>query len=380
MRTYKILGILTSLLIVLVVLQGMLRIFPVPSLAGVSNSSERPQFSFRSFVDGEYQKQADRYVKEHLGFREWLIRLYNQHVWSLYGRSTNVCVMQGDDGYLFERYFVEERYESRMYSFADDSAAMCERLDSTARQLAELQHLLEAHGKKVFVAILPGKDVLYPERLPAADWDVRPCGIRAYDEYLALMDRYGINYVDVCRWLKAERDSLPFDVMTKYGTHWSNAACVYAFDSLIRYMQPADSTPFVRINISDPYIAKVRIPDEDLYNLLNLMLPTWGETYKYMDVSVAESISKPRLLVIGDSFFWNITYNFPLGDIFASTHYWFYNNSIYLDPDHDNVSQVDLSEELASTDVIMLAYCTAQLYDLGNGFIASALAAVQSEE
>ena len=124
----------------------------------------------------------------------------------------------------------------------------------------------------------------------------------------------------------------------------------------------------------------MRIPDEDLYNLLNLMLPTWGETYKYMDVSVAESISKPRLLVIGDSFFWNITYNFPLGDIFASTHYWFYNNSIYLDPDHDNVSQVDLSEELASTDVIMLAYCTAQLYDLGNGFIASALAAVQSGE
>ena len=183
----------------------------------------------------------------------------------------------------------------------------------------------------------------------------------------------------MCQWLKEQRDTLPFDVMTKYGTHWSNAACVYSFDSIVRYMQSSDATPFVKLSISKPYIDKKRHPDDDLYQLLNLIFPSRGEKYKYMDVSVAECKKKPKLLVIGDSFFWNVRYNFPLKDIFSSAHYWFYNNSVYFDENHHNVSEVNLSEELATTDYIMLSYCTGQLYELGNGFIEKALATLTGE-
>ena len=81
----------------------------------------------------------------------------------------------------------------------------------------------------------------------------------------------------------------------------------------------------------------------------------------------------PSLIVIGDSFFWNILYNFPIQELFSDFRYWYYFSTIYYDPDHDKVADIDLVDELLRTDYVMLSYCTVQLYDCGNGFINRAL-------
>ena len=127
--------------------------------------------------------------------------------------------------------------------------------------------------------------------------------------------------------------------------------------------------------MGNPYYARTREPDADLDDLLNKTFRIPTERNQYVDVTLAEPIPQrnPSLIVIGDSFFWNILYNFPIQELFSNFRYWYYFSTIYYDPDHDNVADIDLVDELLRTDYVMLAYCTVQLYNCGNGFINRAL-------
>lgn len=388
MRIPKILCLVTLAALLLMMAQGWWHFIPMRSLKGASTMPECPRPTFATVTDGSWQSQMEKYATLNFGFREPAIRLYNQYVWSCYHHTHNKGIVPGRDGYLYERYFVEDHYESRMYKYTTDPQELLDKFDREARRLALLQTLLREQGTTLFVAVLPGKDMLYPEHLPSQDTMTRIPGPRAYPEYLRLFDRYGVNYVDVLDWFQHIKDNVHYPLMTPQGTHWSNIAATYAFDSIMRYMQSLGGPAIHPVTIGEPYVDKVREPDDDLARLLNLIITPRDKEYWYVDVTyphplaVQEATSdiKPGLIVIGDSFFWNITYNYSLDSLFRYTHYWFYNSTIYFDPEHDNTSQVDLRQALADADYIMLSYCSGQLYDLGNEFIGHALVSLVASD
>ena len=375
----RILCITTIALLIFIVLQGFWNIIPMRAfvLKGAYEMDECPKPTFATVVDGSWQEQANKHIKGTLGFREIAIRMYNQYVWSCFRHSTNFSVMPGKDGYLYERYFVEDHYESRMYKYTTNPQQLIDKFDLEARRLAKLQTILRECGTTIFVAIPPGKDILYPEYVPPQGNLTRTPGPRAYPEYPHLFDRYGIQYIDILGWFISVRDSVPFALMTKTGTHWSNIGATYAFDSVMRYMQSLGGPSIRPVSIGEPYYDKTRETDDDLGQLMNLLVPPRQPRCMYADVTLLPdtSNSKPGLVVIGDSFFWNVIYSYPLDSLFRYSHYWFYNNTVFFDPAHDNVSQFNLAEALTDADYIMLIYCSGQLYDLGNSFIEKALVA-----
>lgn len=374
-NTPKILCLTTLSLLLLAMAQGWWHFIPIRELKGASMLEERPRPTPKSVMDGTWQAQMDRYAKDNFGFREATIRLYNQYLWSCYHKTMNKGIVPGKDGYFYERYFVEDHYESRMYKYTDDPQQLLAMFDLEARRLGMLQELLRERGTTLFVAVLPGKDILYPEHLPPQDTMTRTPGPRAYPEYLHLFDRYGVQYVDILGWFLRLKGHVPYDLMTPQGTHWSNIAATYAFDSIMRYMQGLGGPAIRPVTLGKPYVDKVREPDDDLAQLLNVIFTPHARQYQYVDVSYPEPAppQKPGLIVIGDSFFWTIHYNYPPDSLFRYTHYWFYNSTVYFDPEHDNTSQVDLRQALTDADYVMLNYCSGQLYDLGNGFIVDAL-------
>ena len=195
---------------------------------------------------------------------------------------------------------------------------------------------------------------------------------RAYDLYRN--SRYDFRRIDLCHCFDSLNGHTPYLLFTKTGTHWSNIASTYAFDSVMRYMQTF-GPPIHPVTLGTPYYAPTREPDNDLYHLLNIMTPVPADSNLYVDVTLTGTAPgrNPSLVVIGDSFFWNILYNFPIQELFSDFRYWYYFSTIYYDPDHDKVADIDLVDELLKTDYVMLSYCTVQLYDCGNGFINRAL-------
>ena len=376
----KILCLATMMLFLLPVVQKVKPFVEVQPLNGVYIHTEKPQLTFSSFVKGEWQKNADRYVKEHFGFHEHFIRLYNQCFWAIWHRPADPSpVLVGKNDYLFEPSFVNEYYTGCFNEFYPDSIPLCERPQIFSRRmsrLAKLQAILEEQGVHLFLALLPGKERIYPQYLPNSRPRTgnHPSGAqtRAYDHYRN--SRYDFRRIDLCRCFDSLNGHTPYQLFTKTGTHWSNIASTYAFDSVMRYMQTF-GPPIRPVTLGTPYCAPTREPDNDLYHLLNIMTPVPADSNLYVDVTLTGTPPgrNPSLVVIGDSFFWNILYNFPIQELFSDFRYWYYFSSIYYDPTHDKVADIDLVDELLRTDYVMLSYCTVQLYNCGNGFINRAL-------
>ena len=376
----KILCLATMMLFLLPVVQKVKPFVQVQPLKGVYVHTEKPQLTFSSFVKGEWQKNADRYIKEHFGFHEHFIRLYNQCFWTIWHRPADPSpVLVGKNDYLFEPSFVNEYYTGCFNEFYPDSIPLCERPQIFRRRmsrLAKLQSILEEQGVHLFLALLPGKERIYPQYLP----NPRPrtgnhssgTQPRAYDLYRN--SRYDFRRIDLCHCFDSLNGHTPYLLFTKTGTHWSNIASTYAFDSVMRYMQTF-GPPIHPVTLGTPYYAPTREPDNDLYHLLNIMAPVPADSNLYVDVTLTGTPPgrNPSLVVIGDSFFWNILYNFPIQELFSDFRYWYYFSTIYYDPTHDKVADIDLVDELLRTDYVMLSYCTVQLYDCGNGFINRAL-------
>ena len=378
----KILCLVTMTLFLLIILQGATQYFKFEPLKGVYVSAEKPHFSFNDFKDGKWQSRMEGYIKDHLGFREPAIRLYNQYLWSVYHRSTNPNAVEvGKDNYLFEPWFVDEYYIGCFNHFYPDSMGIPDYekgyvFERRMSRLAKLQAILEEQGVHLFLALLPGKELIYSQYLPDRGAQARHDRLwghhRAYDYYRT--SPYDFRRVDICHCFDSLNGHTPYLLFTKTGTHWSSIASTYAFDSIMRYMQTF-GPPIRPVVIGSPYYAPTRNPDADLDELLNKITPITTEPNQYVDVTLGDPAPErnPSLVVIGDSFFWNILANYPIQELFSDFRYWYYFSTIYYDLDYENVADIDLIDELLHTDYVMLSYSTVQLYNCGNGFINRAL-------
>lgn len=368
----KLLSIFTMVMFLIIIFQGATHLVPVPKLDGEFEKYERPSFSAQDFASGEYQRLLSRFIGYHYGFSEWTIRLYCQYIWSVYHRSPVRQVAVGKNNYLFEPYFVEDLYESRMYKYTTNPEELIQMFDQQSQRLAKVQAILAEAGVHTLVACIPGKTNIYPEFAPPRDTLTRPLGPRAIEVYPPLFDKYGVNYINLNQWFLDIKDTASYDLFPTLGTHWSNVASTFAFDTMLRYMGHISGQPLRPVVLSHLHEeTSPRWPDNDLEKLINpLFHIKVNRPYKYVDVDYAPlppNVRKPKAIVCGDSFFWNITYNFQLDSLFDYCHYWFYNSTIYFDSLFSSTHDpgFDYVDQLLSTDYLILFYCTGQLYDLG---------------
>ncbi len=356
------------------IIQQEFKIFNIRKLGGVTEKIEMPDFNIKDFISGKYQSQLEKHISQDFGFKEPVIRTYNQYLWTFYKKTYTTNVAIGKDNYLFEKFAVNEYYKGHLCKFTD-SEKLKESFYKQDKRLYQIQSILEEYGKTLFVLMEPGKERVYSEFLPEREGINIENNFYAYDYHKYLFEQFGINHIDINEWFNNIKDTVSYPLFTQSGTHWSNIASVYATDSILRYMQSFSEKPIPQIHIGEMYKDKVRKPDNDLERLYNLCIPFKTEPYYYADVyAIADKNSyKPSFILIGDSFFWNLTYNIPLDSIFSSYRYWYYNSTIYFDDNYRKTKDVDIVEQLLSTDFIILAYNPVQIYDLDRGFISKAL-------
>lgn len=379
MKKDKFLVLFTIIMIFLLspIIQEYTGIINVKRLKGAVVEKPKPKLTFQNYKDGTFQKSTEDYINQHFGFRPCAIRLYNQYVWDFYKQS-NVQewqVAEGKEKWLYEPWFVEEYYQSYAYTIADDSTGAAKIFETEAKRIYQLQNILKDYGTYLFVCLIPGKEMIYPEYLPENTKYFKEKKITAYDFYKKKFDEIGVNYIDMAEWFKQLKGHTDYLLFPQKGTHWSNTAAVYAADSIFKYMEALGNMKLKDLEISKPFVAKVREPDDDLEALMNLMRPLKKIPHKYVKVKVKEpkAASMPKFVTIGDSFYWNIVNQIPMKEMFSSYPYWYYNSTIYFDDKHKSVHDVDVVDELLSSDFVMLSYCTVQQYKMSNGFAKNAV-------
>ena len=388
-RKLVILFTLTAVLLFASAIQQATGIFSFKELSGVTEAQAKPDFSFEKFREGTYQSEIEAYLTQHYGFREPLTRLYNQNLWTFFHYSQVVedkRIVITDDNWIFEPWTVEEYYQGRAYYNGEDfTDNLLKQFEAEAQRLLQIQKMLEPYGTHLFVALLPGKEQICPEHLPKNTQYFKEKKITAFGFYSKRLKELGVNHINLAECFMEMKGKVNYPLFPQTGTHWSNLAAIHAADTLIRYMEWLSDSNMVNLTMGSMFQRTLK-PDADLESLMNLIWPLQKAPNFLAEACYDYDTTawRPRLLTIGDSFYWNFLNFTPVWDVFKGVPYWYYYSTAYFNDDDlkvtHKISELDVLQEVINADFVMLSYSTVALYNMSHGFSEALLEKLEQKQ
>lgn len=374
---FALLGILAFLPMA----QEHLHLFNLKRLSGVTVKAKKTELTHESFVSGQYQQQMEAYVSQNFGFREGIIRLYNQYLYDFYLKTYNKEIIPGRDGWFYYQQNVNDYYGTEMYRWQSTVEEARETYDREARLMWKLRGVLNCYGKEFLMFMAPEKGFLYPEHLPRRQFDRTTINARQY--YSKKFDEYGFPYIEMTKWFQDIKaaDTLPYDLFPQSGAHWGFSS-VIAADSLFRFMGSLKNERLGTLKIGPlrPSSEATLIGDYDLENALNLWRPVSHKNERLLEADVTvvtdSTTVKPNVLFVGNSFLFRMNYYIPFEDMFSYSEYWFYNSTAYYGHNYwskKNVWDLDILEKLMDADYVVWFTTGNQMYKVSYGFVERAL-------
>ena len=356
---------LTALLFFAPLLQQNLKLFKFGPLVGYNQPTPKPVLSYDTYFSGKFQQQSEKYLKENFGFREPLIRMYNQCSYDWFKTTNNREISIGKNGWL---YHTESalHYFGKMESWFDmTNAQVHENLVSQARILTKVNAILKRYNVHLLTFTLPTKSFIYPEHLR---W--QPVGDTAFNAapFLAQqLDSLGVPHINMISWFKQVQDTTPFDLYYSKGSHWA-AGAPLAVDTMLRYMEQLGGLPLAHILVGQPYsVDEIPNNDKDLELLLNLAAPLKHEPiYEYpVSLLTDEHTVYPSVWFVGTSFYWYMTRRVNFDALFHDRDLLFYYSMLYTDREQVSLpaDSVDYLQELLSHDYVVYFRDGPQLYN-----------------
>ena len=364
----KILFALLMILMVLPAIQKEYAVFPVKKLQGDFNLSEKPAFSWHEWNTGDYQARFDIWLEEHIGFRNLLVRINNQVDFSIFGNVHADGVVKGKQNVCYEFDYIRE-YTGN--DFVGESL-----IDQRIRKLKFLQqHLKNNFNTDLVLVFEPGKARFMPEFIPShyLENQLSPTN---YEVYQKLAKKYKLKFIDWNKWYVEDiKQAAQYPVYTKYGIHWSGYGMTFALDSMIGYIEKTRNIQLREMKIDSFIIEnKTRTPDYDIGNALNLLfrLPE-QQQFAYPEYSFGPSKGKsfPNVLVVGDSYYWNIFNTKIANELFNNQAFWYFNNLVYPDTycDTTRVADLNIKQQVEQQDVVFLMVTGRFLYKFDWRFV-----------
>lgn len=371
--------ILFALLIVflfLPMIQEHYKPFKSKPLNGVNFVTEFPELSFETFSNGKYQSQLEKYTSENFGFREFVIRLYNQYIWSCYHKTYSHFLIPGKGNWLFYTEAVNDYYGTEQKKWYKTPENAKDWFDKNTKLMCQLRNVLKEYDIEFLSFMAPSKPFVYPEHLPEREKDTTT--INAMEYYDKSLTEAGFPHIEMTKWFRAMRDTLPYPVFPNMDMHWQFTA-VYGYDSLFRLMNSLNDfgIPKIKYGKPQPYF-------DDFQNdeaTLNLMFPIKNKNTDYkLDVEIEcnENCRKPKVLFVGDSFIWGLDEHLPWEQLMDDIEILFYNSSVFKGFDRTKYKKEDINllRDILRADYVVFYTSGHQWYRASYDFVEEALLAL----
>lgn len=342
-------------------------------LKGVTDELQQPDFKWEKWAGGEYQKYTESYYQDKLGFRKAATRLANEIDYRL-GVQRKYCIV-GKQNELMGKEYIDSYY-GRDY-MGDDS------INKIVQRIAAYQKLLNDSGVIFFVVLAPSKVRLYPDRIPDELRDTMPAKTN-YRELLRTMQASGVPVLDFQPWFNATDSKSPYALFSNLGVHWSGYAATLCADSLLGYIGRITGKPTNRLKITGVSALNVATgTDRDMLDMLNMysdvqLTKPLGQIKGEILVDTAKFL--PSVLVVGDSYYWNIVYSgLPKYYFDKASAYYYYNSKAYFNNDVTMpTKEIDVQKVSFTKDVVIWLYAEPNLGKIGNGIDQQLLDAVST--
>lgn len=348
---------------------------PVKLLKGAFEPTPKPELTFENYCSNTYQAQIEKYVSENFGFREPVIRLYNQYVWSAFNKTYCHFIVPGKEGYLYYDLAVNEHFGTELLKHYNSNEEAMKDADAELRQMNKLRHVLKDYGIEFVAFIAPDKPEVYPEYLPRRDADTSTIHMTEY--YSRRMDEMGFPFINMTDWFMSMKDTVSFPLFPKTDSHWRYSA-IYGYDSLFRFINTLDGeAKFPNIHIGPPiaYESDEMEGDEET---LNLIFRIRGDKTKYKSDIIVDDDTihrKPKVLFVGDSFIWSMSQFMPARQILVDKEIWFYNNTAFVGFENSSMSvkDIDRLSHILNADYVVFYSAGHQWWEATYGFAKDAL-------
>jgi len=344
-------------------------------LFGAITPAASDSLSIKSWLKGTYQENTNKYINEQFGFRNTAVRFHNQIAYELFRKAKANGVIIGKEDYLYEIKYIN--------AFRGAEEVSAAKVDSNLVMLKALQTKLKEKGVELVVVMNPGKASFYPEYIP----DEFPIlsNRSYYSEYQKGLERQGIQHIDFGKWFREMKEKTPAPLFPKTGIHWSQYGATLAADSLVNYCKKllGKNMNDFSWNKSDlPLSMTMESVDDDIGMGMNLLIPIQQIPMAYPRVSVNQKYSvdfgekgiQPEVIVISDSYFFNLMQLPWAPDIFQSLNFYFYNEQLHERPEGTMTYFVPLSQmkDIEKSNVVFIIATECNMDKIGWGFISNA--------
>ena len=359
-----ILFCLTALILFAPLLQQNLNIFEYGPMVGYQEPTPKPVLSYDTYTSGEFQQQSENYLKENFGFREPLIRMYNQCTYDWFKTTSNKDVAIEKDGWLYHTEAIHQYFGSIEGRDGMSTEQLRDFLAQQTLNLYKVNTILKEYDVHLLTFTLPTKSYIYPEHLrrhPVGDTTFNAATF--VEQELA---SYGVPHINMTPWFKQVQDTTPFDLYYSKGSHWAAGAPI-AVDSMLRYMEQLGDRHLTRLQLGKPYrVNEVSKDETDLELLLNLARSLKHEPLYEYPVSLVtdDSTQYPTVWFAGTSFYWYIKRRVNLDALFRSRDFLFYEAISYTNREITSqpADSIDYLHELLLHDYVVFFRDGPQLY------------------
>ena len=364
MKTFKkIWFVILLALLFLPMLQTFFHFVNEKPLDGAFVEAKKPVITPKTLFNETAQDSLMTWCTEQTGFRKPMIRLNNQLLYSAFGKVSAIGPVKGNDDYTF----IEESY---IISYTGETYLGNEAIEKNTRQIKLIQDMLRTKGTTLLPVFVLGKASYYPELIPEK-YIVKRHETNNYQEYLKAFDEQGVEMIDFNRWLCAQKGAEAHPIYCNLSAHWTVYAASLAMDSLVHYMENKTQQEQAHFHIEGFDTTYLMNQDDDLYRMMNLLLPMKHNTIDQPKFGFTEGY-KPRVLAISDSYWWTVyAWNVALPqNLFRPGDFWFYNKTIY--PERtpiQNVESVDYKQEIEDQEFVLLVCTEATNHLWPYGFI-----------
>lgn len=350
----------------IVFVQSQWKPFTLKPLNGFTPIVEKPELTLDNFASGDYQKNTDRYISEHLGFREAFIRSYNQVVYSCFHTITNKNIIEGLNHELYLKMYLNDVTGKTLFDIYPDIETAKETARKNVKETLRMIDTLRQHNVEFLFVFAPSKTKVYPEWMPEP---YHTFNFSLQEYYIELFKENGIPHIDFLNYFRSIKDNVAYPLYSRMGTHWAASTIPWVADSILRKIEdltPYDlpSTQLVDTNLTTDYY----IMDWELEGQMNLLFPLPrpvlpNPTFVYTDTLGKD---RPGLLIIGDSYSNQLVYS-GFGKVFDHWDLWIYNRDIHSSRASYNwtevKNQLDDATMLSEADVILAVFTAPWYYN-----------------
>ena len=367
-------------LLSLIALQGFTNVVKVKPLNPYTNTIvvEKQALTFATFWDGSYQAYLARLAHQKTGFREFFTRCHNQLAYSCFGKIANPNVIEGQNHEFYLKGCIDD-VEGKLLTACYGTVGYAK---VVARKHVEetlvLIDSLRRHNTQFLFVLCPTKPAVYPESLPEAHKDSL-ADFTLAEYYAELFQENDIPHIDFYSYFKTLKDTFPYPLYTRLGTHWAEATIPFVADSILRKIESLTGSPLPSIEVTDPNLSRnYSNQDGELEASIDLLLPMRKPKVSRPVSHLTDTLGKhrPNLLVVGDGYFVPFEKSCFL-DAFSTWNYWKY-KAISVSPVEEynwiNLSDLpDACQILENADIVMAVFTSNYLFDYMCGFIPSAM-------